>query len=246
MSVHGALHEALRRTMAGELHYDLDSLSPLQNLRLDLAVSLRLELDRHAAAQARGEAIDLKSLISASEWLEKLLRPAELATTEHPGSESARRRMEEHILNIIRVQEEQEAAEWARLSEEESKIQYIAALPPGPAQPPQIAPPARSPRTEYLDLGSDGFERISGNPEKLPVEPPALERQQSVGDRRHLNTSSATPAATKPARPSVPPQPTAAQSQARAEAIRQSMIRKPEVWDGYTDSSPSGWMPRRI
>jgi hypothetical protein len=71
------LHEVLRRSTAAMLGCNIENLTPIQALRLDLACSLRLEIDRNASAQARGEPADLRALTAACSALEQLLHPAE-------------------------------------------------------------------------------------------------------------------------------------------------------------------------
>lgn len=83
--IYAELHNALKRSTAKLLQYDVDNLTPQQTLRLDLACSLRLEIDRNASLQARGEAADLKSLITASQALESLLRPDAVGAVRSRG-----------------------------------------------------------------------------------------------------------------------------------------------------------------
>lgn len=91
MSDHALLHDALRRSTAQMLHYNLANLSPVEALRLDTAIALRLELDRSAAAQARGEAVDVRALTAAAEALERLLHPAETVSQAKPHSAAIER-----------------------------------------------------------------------------------------------------------------------------------------------------------
>jgi hypothetical protein len=70
------LFKSLRTSTARMLSYNLDDLSPLQALRLDMVCSLHLEVDRVQAAQLRGEPADIRALSSSAEALESLIKPS--------------------------------------------------------------------------------------------------------------------------------------------------------------------------
>src|SRR5438552_9477380 len=57
------------------LGYDLDNLSPEQATRLDVASALRVLLDNQSARLVRGESLDARELLMASEALSRLLPP---------------------------------------------------------------------------------------------------------------------------------------------------------------------------
>jgi len=73
-----AHHARIRKDLAESLGYDLDKLTAVQEMKLDNAVALKLVSDRLRAAQARGEDVDSKELLSVTEGLQKLL-PREAA-----------------------------------------------------------------------------------------------------------------------------------------------------------------------
>jgi hypothetical protein len=54
---------------------DLDNLSPEQSLRLDIACSLRVLLDAQSGRLLRGESLDAREMLAASEALARLLPP---------------------------------------------------------------------------------------------------------------------------------------------------------------------------
>jgi hypothetical protein len=68
-------YHALRASTAALLNYDLDNLTLTQSLKVDLASSLRLEIDRITAAQLAGEPVDLRELVLATESLSRLVAP---------------------------------------------------------------------------------------------------------------------------------------------------------------------------
>jgi hypothetical protein len=74
----------LRASTAALLNYDLNKLTLQQSLKVDLAASLRLEIDRITAAQLAGESVDLRELVLASESLSRLVAPtSDLGEVKH-------------------------------------------------------------------------------------------------------------------------------------------------------------------
>jgi hypothetical protein len=80
MSITPSLYAKARSEIIALFHWNADSLSPDQTLRLDCAVSLRLCLDHLQGCIIRGESIDVSRMLTASEALARLLPPAVLAT----------------------------------------------------------------------------------------------------------------------------------------------------------------------
>jgi hypothetical protein len=70
-----SLYAQARADVAGMLGYDLDNLSAEQALRLDVASALRVLLDNQSARLVRGESLDARELLMASEALSRLLPP---------------------------------------------------------------------------------------------------------------------------------------------------------------------------
>jgi hypothetical protein len=69
------LYQKCRTDVATMLGYDLDALLPEQALRLDVATSLRVLLDSQSGRLVRGESLDARELLMASEALSRLLPP---------------------------------------------------------------------------------------------------------------------------------------------------------------------------
>jgi hypothetical protein len=79
MSITPSLYAKARSEIIALFHWNADSLSPDQTLRLDCAVSLRLCLDHLQGCIIRGESIDVSRMLTASEALSRLLPPSALA-----------------------------------------------------------------------------------------------------------------------------------------------------------------------
>lgn len=139
------IYARLRAETAITLGLNLGALSPIQSLRLDLAVSLKLELDRIAAAQARGEPADLRALSSCSESLERLLRPAETASAPSHTPSAARLKLQE-LLERASVEAEVIAAErtarFAALEDEVAQLKEALARAGAVSAPAAAAPSA--------------------------------------------------------------------------------------------------------
>jgi hypothetical protein len=91
-------YAALRANTAALLNYDIDNLSLQQSLKVDLAASLRLEIDRITAAQLKGESVDLRELVLATESLSRLVAPAGTGTeAQQPDFEGAREKLSQFL-----------------------------------------------------------------------------------------------------------------------------------------------------
>jgi hypothetical protein len=67
------LYGKARADVAGMLRYDLDNLSAEQATRLDIATALRVLLDNQTGKLLRGESLDARELLMASDALAKIL-----------------------------------------------------------------------------------------------------------------------------------------------------------------------------
>jgi hypothetical protein len=163
------------------LHYELANLSAVEALRLDTACALRLELDRSAAAQARGEGIDIKALTSAAEALERLLHPAE-APGVKPRTDG-RERLKALIEATILAGPAKPSAETARLAELEAEVTRLRAeleLARAGGAPPAAAPvapdtavsaevvPLRQPPSPRTLSPTEVAERIDASMQRKP------------------------------------------------------------------------------
>jgi hypothetical protein len=135
---------------------DVGTLTPLQSLKLDLACVLRLELDRAAALQARGEAIDIKALTVAAEALERLLRPAEVVVAGADQHSDAREALEALMEGQVAANEVTEATRVQELEREVSDLREQLARSRAGAAPSAPA------HVTYVDAGAgDGSPPVS-------------------------------------------------------------------------------------
>jgi hypothetical protein len=128
----------------------VEMLTPLQSLKLDVACVLRLELDRAAALQAKGEAVDIKALTVAAEALERLLRPAEVVVAGADQHSDAREAFEALMQGLVDANEVTEATRVQELEREVSDLREQlarsragAAVPPAPTTPSAEIVPLR-------------------------------------------------------------------------------------------------------
>jgi hypothetical protein len=70
-----AIYSKARGDVAAMLGFDLDDLAPEQALRIDVASALRVLLDNQSGRLVRGESLDARELLMASEALSRLLPP---------------------------------------------------------------------------------------------------------------------------------------------------------------------------
>jgi hypothetical protein len=70
-----SIYAKARRDVASMLGYDVDALTPEQATRLDVSTALRVLLDNQSARLVRGESLDARELLMASEALSRLLPP---------------------------------------------------------------------------------------------------------------------------------------------------------------------------
>lgn len=84
------LHDQLRRDTAKMLNYDLNNLSAAEAVRLDRAMTLRLELDDFQTKKLSGMPVDVSKFIAASESLERLVggNPDGTATPDFSGAKA--------------------------------------------------------------------------------------------------------------------------------------------------------------
>jgi hypothetical protein len=69
------LYQKARTDVATMLGYDLDALTPEQSTCVDVATALRVLLDNQSGRLVRGESLDARELLMASEALSRLLPP---------------------------------------------------------------------------------------------------------------------------------------------------------------------------
>jgi hypothetical protein len=142
---------AAKKETAGLLGFtDLDALTATQTLKLDVATSLRLEIDRLQSQQLRGEAADIRTLLAASEMLERLLlRPAEAVVAGADQFSGAREEFARLIDGLVAANEVTEATHVQELEREVSDLREqlarsrAGAAPPAPSAPTADVVPLR-------------------------------------------------------------------------------------------------------
>jgi hypothetical protein len=138
-------YEHLRATTAALLNYDdVDHLTGAQQIRLERAIALRLVIDDAQARQMRGEAIDVKAFVDASEDLERMVggNPASSQTRFGPDHRAPLRELIERTVLAADVADAEHMADVMR---REEAIQAQAAGVPVEAP---VAPPPPEPAAE--------------------------------------------------------------------------------------------------
>jgi hypothetical protein len=137
MSGIAEVYSRLRIETAKLLVFDIDALTPSQEVKLGMVAGLRLELDRLQTAQLRCEAIDPKQLVSISEMLEAALRPAEVRDLdgEYRGAREKLAALIERHAEEAEYEERRQIAELTaeveRLRAENERLRAVRA-PAGP------------------------------------------------------------------------------------------------------------------
>ena len=196
-----SIYAKARADVAGMLGYDLDNLTAEQATRLDIATALRVLLDNQSGRLLRGESLDARELLMASDALAKILPP--LRELPPPANRPdprqimwetyvAMRRRGELAASYLSPQQRLEAAR-AKVAEIEAELAALAPPPdepsagganaPGggnvvrlsrPPSAPASSPPAAPPSKPFVNGTSDLVARYA-----VPDEP----------WRQHLNAS---------------------------------------------------------
>jgi hypothetical protein len=121
-----AFFEQLRASTAKLLRLDPAALSPSEAVRVDRAASLRMLIDGFQAAQLRGEVIDAKGFVIASQELERLMggNPAAPPTRFNDEHKAKLRKL---IEAAMRGDEANEAMRTADIREREEMAAILAA-----------------------------------------------------------------------------------------------------------------------
>jgi hypothetical protein len=125
------LFNSLRASTVALLGYeDTDHLTAAQQIRVDRAVMLRLLIDDAQARQMRGEPIDVRAFVAASEDLERMVggNPASPAA-RFDGN--ARERLRKLIEKTLMAGDADDAARDAELMWREEQAAVAAASPDG-------------------------------------------------------------------------------------------------------------------
>lgn len=145
------LFNSLRASTAELLSYDADHLTAAQEIRINRAIALRLVIDAAQARQMRGEQIDVKEFVAASEDLERMVGG------EPDGPNDARRFGPDHrarlhalINKTLFADAEGEAERLREVCEREELAAVVAAGAPvevAKAAPAPVAPPPPAEQT---------------------------------------------------------------------------------------------------
>jgi hypothetical protein len=127
MNERAEMYAELQQSTAKMLGY-VEPLTPQQKLRVDLAASLRMEIDRITRLQLAGSEINLRDLTNASEALENLLRPSAVAAVHSYGT-VAPDKLKALLTTTFAAQSGPDADILAR----EEMAAVAAAFPPPPA-----------------------------------------------------------------------------------------------------------------
>jgi hypothetical protein len=155
------LFNSLRASTAELLGYDVDHLTAAQQIRLDRTITLRLLVDDLQARQLRGEMIDAKAFVAASEDLERLCggQPDAPATDDFADAREELFKLLERRAQAIEARDEK-LRDQMQAREEQAAI--AAAMPSEPVPVPHI--PAFSPelpRSNVVPLS--GVDRANNN-----------------------------------------------------------------------------------
>jgi hypothetical protein len=183
-------YNALRASTAALLNYDIDKLTLQQSLKVDLASSLRLEIDRITAAQLSGTAVDLRELILATESLTRLMSPAagNASISEFAGAREELAALIMRRIENIRAREAQ--ADAAQSNPGGGDVEQAGAAQPSapelrpavrtepepPPQPPWGVPPtepvaASPPETDIQKMNRVNAQKPPAHYLKGPDEP---------------------------------------------------------------------------
>jgi hypothetical protein len=177
-------YHSVRASTIALLGYDPNNLTLQQSLKVDLASSLCLEIDRITAAQLSGTAVDLRELILATESLTRLMSPAagDASISEFAGAREELAALILHRIENIRARDEMQADAAERADAELEKPDDVEAAlgvasstparsvvrPPDPEPPPQ--PPWGVPPTEPAAAPETDIQKMNRvNAQKPPA-----------------------------------------------------------------------------
>jgi hypothetical protein len=139
------MSQKLRSQTCALLGLDPNALSLAQQLRVNRASALRLQIDDLEAAQLRGQSIDINKLVEASEALERLVggNPEAAARPDFSGAKELAQLFAQRAAAVERrerVELTRLAAENARLLEENTRLTAKLNAAPQPAPPNNVVP----------------------------------------------------------------------------------------------------------
>jgi hypothetical protein len=188
------LYQKARTDVAIMLGYDLDALTPEQSMRVDVASALRVLLDTQTGRLLRGESLDAREMLMASEALSRILPPSALASPPAEEHGDPRVKMFE-IYMEMRTRGEVPDVYWhqhhinaleAENAELKARLGLAPALTPFDHQMSRqrdISPPGGSsaitPReadiTPPSELGSDCYAGMRPGLDDPPKTPPVID-----------------------------------------------------------------------
>lgn len=149
----GVLFNKLRAETCAKLDFDINHLSPWQEVKVNQVALLRLEEDRLIAAALRGEPIDPRAVSAIAEQLEKALHPSYGGDSPeaHAAADETARAKLGAIVNGLLQQREYEATE-IQQREEAAAVAAAGEPPPLETLPPlQSSVPGPNVKHDYLD-----------------------------------------------------------------------------------------------
>jgi hypothetical protein len=160
-------YHLLQKDSARLLNYDIDHLTPAQEIRLDRVCALRLEIDRLTMLQLSGQQFDIIKLVQASEALERLISPTGIDLVASPNFSGAR----EAFTALIEAQCSRLDAREAHVNEQlraeitelKAQIERLCAAPPSASPPPSDSDQSPSPPDQTSQLST---------PPPQPPQPP--------------------------------------------------------------------------
>jgi hypothetical protein len=231
------IYNSLRASTIGLLGYDgVDPLSSAQEIRISRAISLRLIVDAAQAKQLRGEVIDVKSFVAASEDLERMCGGDPETSPAGHDFDGAKEELSQLLAGRADALERRMARDPAAARREfEDKLQaaiekHRGVSIPDPLGGGAVRHPERSPLTN-----NEIFEDPAGGPARHDgaVTLPALEPAATA--------SGGLPVLVSPAPPPPPPPPASAAERARNVERLNSQPANPapgprEAWRDYVNS----------
>jgi hypothetical protein len=192
-----SIYAKARADVAAMLGFDLDTLTPEQATRLDVGTALRVLLDNQSARLVRGESLDARELLMASEALSRLLPP--LRDPPPADSIDPRQIMWETYIGMRRRGELGERAAEPTLREQLAKLQAEnAALRAAAGCSPALTPT----ESDVVPPGEIG-ECYVGGPRPGPDDPP--KRPPVVIEGKAAPAAPPKPAPPPPAAAPAPP-----------------------------------------
>ncbi len=171
------MHDRLRRDTIKMLAFG-EPLSAQQSLKVDLACSLRWQIDKFVSTQLSGGDIDLKQLTSATEALRSLFPTSGgISDLDIERQNASAREVLFNLIERARMADEVEAAEAMQREEQMAVAAAMLTTPPITAPSDPDAPPSANVRHDYIDHAT--IEPNGSPPVPTPITPVEANKQSS-------------------------------------------------------------------